>query len=218
MAVFELGGFRFPSKKEAQDLCRRILHAYPLGATVEGRDAVFILSVLENHGNAEGKIGCGVSSFQVQADGYGHRCFWLTRVDGSRTYFSYLWCFKKPPGPEQRARLAFRCEVQDQVIAFKKFVFASAAAVRCACSGVEISWPEAHVDHEPPFHVLRDSFLAQAGAMSLAEVAVQPWREGEHRYLFVDRALAAAWSSYHAAYARLRVISAEENLKKGGAG
>jgi len=211
-----LGGHLWETKKAAEGFCRKILHAYPLGATVtDALDHHFLLDVLERHGNAEGKIGCGVVSFQVEPDKFGHRCFWLTRLDGTRTYFSYLWCFKKSPDNAQRARFAFRSEVQDQIIAFKTSAFRGNVTALSAISGKLLTWDQANVDHTPPLHALRDAFLVRAQTR-LEDVSVQPWREGEHRYLFVSRAFAEAWRSFHSTYATLRIVSAEENAEKGG--
>lgn len=211
-----LGGHVWNTKKSAQDFCRTVLHAYPLGATVtDSQNHRFLLDVLERHGNAEGKIGCGVASFQIEPDKFGHRCFWLTRTDGTRTYFSYLWCFKTSPDNTQRARFAFRSEIQDQIIAFKTSAFAGRETVASAISGQLLTWKEANVDHTPPLHVLRDVFLDRARTR-LEDISVQPWREGEHRYLFVNRDFAQAWASFHSTYATLRIVSVEENVEKGG--
>ena len=212
-----VGPYLFKTKKAAKDECKRVLNAYSLGATLQEPDAGLVLGALELHGGAEHKIGCGVASFQVEVDSYGHRCFWLTRLDGSRTYFSYKWCFDKPPDGLQRARFAFRCEIQAQVIAFKTEAFQGRPSVPCAATGTPLDWNSANVDHEPPLRVLRDTFLA-AVEMRLADVVVQPWCEGEHRYLFADRRLATVWQQYHLEHARLQILSAEENSKKGGRG
>lgn len=214
MPRFDIGPFVFPSKAQAREYCSRLLNEYALGVAVSADDFRFLHHLLERHGGAEQKIGCGVSSFEVQPDDFGHRCFWLTRVDGSRTYFSYRWCLDQAPNDLQRARFAFRHEIQDQIIAFKKEMFAQRSVAICAVSGRLLHWPEANVDHEPPLHALRDAFLLSAG-LNLLDVAVQPWVEGEHRYLFTDRSLAARWSRYHAEHARLRIVLAEENARKG---
>lgn len=204
------------TKKSARERCSKILNAYQFGATISLLDHWFLLDVLQGHGNAENKIGCGVASFQVERHWqFGTPCFWITRVDGTRTYFGYKWCFEKSPSDETRARMGFRSEVVDQIVEFKTATFAGRDRIPCAITGIVIPWDEANVDHEPPFHVLRDSFLQQVG-LSLGQVRIQPWREGESRYLFEDRQLASLWSNFHQQFARLQVISAEENAKKGG--
>lgn len=215
MTELRVGPYLFKTKKAARDECKRVLNAYPLGATVEGQDAQFLLGVLERHGKAETKIGCGVASFQVDDGGFKSRCFWVTRLDGSRTEFSYRWCFEKPPDGLQRARFAFRCEIQEQVMSFKTQAFEGRRLVPCDVTGQMLDWARAHVDHNPAFHILRDRFLHIA-QLRLNDIAVQPWRECEHRYLFTKRGLAQNWQWFHLENAGLRILSAEENVKRGG--
>ncbi len=95
----------FPSKVAAKNAIRPILYRYPIGGTLNDDDAYFMLGVLKLHPDAETKIGCGVASFHIVKTPY-NQCFGLTRVDGSRTDFSYDSCLTPPP-PAKEAKDAF---------------------------------------------------------------------------------------------------------------
>jgi hypothetical protein len=189
------------------------LYAYSLGQTVSEAHATFLYNLLLRHSKAEIKIGVGVASFQVERGEPRGQCFWLTRVDGTRTYFSYPACVRgEDLTPERKAADAFRHEIRDQLVSFKQSAF-SGSPVYCALTGVLVDFYNSHVDHVYPLKSLRRDFLLQEGLV-LSRVRVQPWREGEHRILLADRELAERWSQYHLQRAQLRITSPEANLQR----
>lgn len=215
-----VGDIVFASKDALKKACQEVLYAYDLGQTVtEPLYDAFLRELLLRHSKTEIKIGVGVASFQIEQGEPRGRCFWLTRVDGTRTYFSYPACIRgEDLTPEKKATLAFRHEIRDQLIAFKQSVF-TGSDVRCALTGVMVDFYSSHVDHVYPLQRLQQDFLL-GEHLSLSQIAVQQWQEGEQqrggaRILFLDRDFATRWSEYHQKHAVLRVTSPEANLQRG---
>jgi len=208
MAQVKVGQVTYPTQKAAKEAVRTILYACPIGHTLSGPDAAFMLDLLDLHPEADDKVGCGVESIQVEQN-YGSRGFWLTRRDGSRTDFSFLACIR-PPTTADNARAAFRSEIREQVHRYRDEQF-NGDVVRCDVTGVPVTRGEAHIDHATPLRDLLLAFLAIEG-LDLDGVAVQPTRDGETTTELLDRGLAARWGAYHAANARLRVVTRHTNL------
>lgn len=204
-----IGAREFASKRAAADAIRTVLYAYKHGQTLTPEHAAFVGDVLERHPEREQKIGAGVASFQVQDNG-GTMGFWLTRIDGSRTDFSFLSCLSAPSAA-QKARAAFRREIRDQIVAFRAAAFDWQSLVPCAVSGELVSIGNAHVDHCPTFESLLRDFES-LHLLTLDDVAVEPTRDGETDTRLADRDLAKRWADYHREHARLRIVSARANL------
>ncbi|WP_414649746.1 DCL family protein [Dyella sp.] len=69
-----------------------MLSRYNIGEIVSPVDAVDLGHLLSRHNDLNQKIGCGVSHYKVDMDGYGGKCFWLVRSDGTEEDFTYVRC------------------------------------------------------------------------------------------------------------------------------
>lgn len=88
-----LGGKTFASKKDAIFFIRQLLNREPL-ATVREPFHSFLCDLVSRHPRAAEKIGAGIDHFTIGIADYGTLCFYLHRVDGTRTDFSYLKCVR----------------------------------------------------------------------------------------------------------------------------
>jgi|SRR5215470_15923925 len=88
-----IGGRYFTSQKDAILFIRQLLNAEPL-ATVREPFHAFLCDLVSRHPRAAEKIGKGISHFTIGAGLFGTLCFYLNRVDGTRTDFSYLKCVR----------------------------------------------------------------------------------------------------------------------------
>jgi hypothetical protein len=206
-----IGDQAFATKKAATEAIRAVLYAYESGATVSDEHDAFLRGLIALHPESESKVGAGVESFQVQDNAYvNSRGFWLTRVDGTRTDFSFVSCLT-PPSREAEAKKAFRTEVRRQLEAFRDRNYKPGQVLFCEVTGEPITRETAHVDHNPTFESLAAAFLAERG-LSMSSVGVEPTRDGVMENRLADRALAEAWADYHKAHARLRIVSKKANL------
>ncbi|WP_442778980.1 DCL family protein [Alcaligenes sp. MMA] len=60
-----------------------MLHRYDVGNLVNVHDAVILQAALEHYPNATERIGCGITGFSVRTAGFGTKCFWVNRPDGT---------------------------------------------------------------------------------------------------------------------------------------
>lgn len=206
--TYTFAGETFTTQREAKDRIKLILYAYPLKATLGDHDTRFMCDVLALHPEAGNKVGCGVASIQVEDNG-GTRGFWITRIDGTRTDFSYLSCLSAPSHASQVLR-AMRAEIRGQIDRFRSRFPPFPV---CPVTGEDITASNAHVDHAAPntFDLLSAKFLETYG-IRIVDVCVLPTRDGETSTRLAVPVLAAAWNAYHYEHARLRMVSKRANL------
>lgn len=88
-----IGGHCFPSQKDAIFFLQQLLNIEPF-ATVREPFHSFLCDLVSRHPRAAEKIGKGIDHFTIGVGLYGTRCFYLNRVDGSRTDFSFMKCVR----------------------------------------------------------------------------------------------------------------------------
>ena len=69
-----------------------MLRRYDVGDKVSAADKKILRAALALHPEAEAKVGCGITHFSVRSAGFGTKCFWLNRTDGTTEKFSYTAC------------------------------------------------------------------------------------------------------------------------------
>lgn len=87
-----INGVEFRRQLDAIDFFKVMLGRYGIGEVVNASDEPYLRDLLTRHVGYEEKIGCGIDYFKVDRDGYGWRCFWIVRLDGSEVHFSYRRC------------------------------------------------------------------------------------------------------------------------------
>jgi hypothetical protein len=205
-----IGKRAFESKKSATESIRAILYKYPVGEKVRGDDMWFLFDLLELHQQADEKIGCGVVSIEIEQNGP-TRGFWLTRVDGTRTDWSFVACLS-PPSPERQALSGFRTAVVPQILAFRDEFFRDRIGATCPITGEVVTLDNCHVDHESPtFRELVTEFLS-CQYTELREVAVVPTRDGDTKTRLLSPELESNWQRFHQLKAKLRIVSMRANL------
>lgn len=209
---YTVGDERFPTKKAVQEKCSALLKKRDLSLD----DETFLRALLENHPEAEAKIGCGVQRIFIGPDGHGRFCFWLERTDGTKTDWSFVWCLKG--GPDKRADVlaAFRFSVKEQVTAFRAAAYALGGTVLCALTSVPVASDDSHVDHTPPdnFLSLVELFMSER-ALTYESIAIQPTRDQEVGTFFEADDIRDAWRDFHRERAKLRIVSKRANLSQG---
>ena len=193
--TFEIAGKSY-NKSAATELARDLLDRYDIGEYLNEEDSEIAKSFYE--------LRFGVTphwdiKFFIDSDGYGYKCFHYTQEDGNTDHFSFVKALKSEVAIKKRNILtAFRVAVDDQVQPFRRRGY--------------------HVDHVVPFHVLLSDFLRD-GNLNLfnVQVVADECAVKYGIYLLVDQELKQGWAEYHKKYAKLRTITARENLRKGGA-
>lgn len=220
MARFQIGNRLYASKAQATDAVRAVRAKYRCGENVsDPEDVCFLYDLLCLHPSAAQKIGSGVHSFQVERNGptignpQGTVGFWVTRIDGTRTDFSFLVCLT-PHTHEHKVRSALRSEVREEIAAFKSWFFSSCGEqVPCALTGEIVTWGTCHVDHDPSFDSLIKNWM-RAENLTWDLLRVRPQTDGEIVHRLQDQPAIESWVLYHRQHARLQIVSISANLSK----
>ena len=212
----------FGSKKAAKDFCRDVLARYRNNETASEEHSQFLRDLLERHPEAHQKIGCGVKRFFRAGTGQGTDCFWLERVDGTRTDFSFISCVDaKGKSLYQEFAEACRQAVQADLAEAKKQHFEkfgdSDGKVPCDVTGEKVSTSEAHLDHKKPltFQVIVTTFVKAHKIQIRPEMLSVP-SDAQFVTTFADKELEAAFREYHHSVRILRIVKARLNLSLGG--
>jgi hypothetical protein len=89
-----IGGRHFETQKAANLFIQELLNSQPLKEAIPEPHHSFLSALISRHTHAAEKVGTGIHYFTVEHALHGTRCFYLTRVDGSRTDFSYFKCVR----------------------------------------------------------------------------------------------------------------------------
>ena len=89
-----IGLHTFDTQAAAVAFIQEVLYRHPLLEPITGDDHAFLLDLLKKHPRAAEKAGAGVKHFTVENAKGGTRCFYVTRVDDSRSDFSFMKCLR----------------------------------------------------------------------------------------------------------------------------
>jgi hypothetical protein len=206
------------TKKALMEYFGAMLWRYHIGATVTPADEDALRWLIQQHHEYQQKCGGGIAGFTVVETIYGARSFAIVRNDGSVTDFSYRGCFSRPSARAE-VLAALRHEVADDIQDAKARYFSEHGdefgCVRCALTGNLIDISQSHADHAPPwtFQILAEAFLDVRG-VAVSYDLLEPSADNQHRRRLADRALAAAWRSFHHSKADIRVVDARANTAR----
>ena len=159
---------------------------------------------------------------QLEPTDKGTSCFWLERIDGSRTDFSYISCIKaKAKSLYQDYAEACRQTVAGDLIKAKKAHFDvygdASGRVPCDLTGELLLPDEAHLDHAQPmtFEVMVQAFRAATGIEPSRDILSKS-QDQQFATTFTDPDIAQRFRDYHHRVANLRIIKSGLNLRLGG--
>ena len=175
-------------------------------------DESFLHELIDRHPDAARKIGAGIDHFEIRKNPkFPGKVFWLVRVDGTETDFSYRRCVN---GAEPLHRLqvlsALRAVISDQVIDFKRRALTPDA--RCSLTGAPLNEENVHVDHDPPFIEIARAFFEEVGVET---IKLAPSGDGQIGRTLLDPDIARRWADFHRARATLFLTTAKANISKG---
>ena len=209
---YQIAHRTFKTKAQIKQAVRDVVAQYGTGETLAGDDDAFIRALFQRHPEADRKIGCGIDHIKVvQCPVYGkNKMFELHRTDGSYTDISWKVCVEGKP-PKSDAQDALRNAVDYQISAFRTEAFKGDP--RCRLTGEPLGPGNSHVDHAPPntFQRLMDNFLTMKG-ITADQVPVTPPADNQTRTYLTDEVFEREWCDFHQRHAKLRLLSARDNL------
>lgn len=209
-----INGVEFNSLKAIKQYVKKISQDN-IGRCLPVDQFVFMLELLKRHTQATQKIGVGVISIFVgkAPPPWNNDCFYARRVDGSVTDFSYLECIT-PSTARSDFTVCCRNTAAEQIVDFKVNAFRHTNELPSAISGTLMTWDTCHVDHDVPiFSEIVNQFIE----LMHIDVSKIEFIRGDNLSMlsFVDKELECKWQTFHREKAVLRIITIEENLKRG---
>ena len=174
------------NKKQLTEKCRDILSKKP--RVLGKRDTVFVRWLYSRRfedSESIKKFSVGVTNIK------GCKNYNAFQADGN--IFSYIKCINCDPLKIMKRRVleAARCAIYNQIAPLRK-------------KGM-------HVDHIIPFHVLFSDWIIE-NDLTLEDIKT---KDGYCSSEMEDKELESSWSTFHKENAKLRVITAKENMRKG---
>lgn len=87
-----IGQRNFETRNAARRFIEELLYSQPLNVAIGEPHHSFLNALISRHPHAEQMVAQGIDHFTVKYAVQGRRCFCLTRVDGTKTDFSFLQC------------------------------------------------------------------------------------------------------------------------------
>ena len=209
----QVGSESFKTKGEAKERARTILKETAMGEFVADEHLPFMSSLFWMHPDALEKAeGEDFPRFLVGGNGFGYRCFYVVRDDGSMTDFSFNICIDGKRSKEQDFKIACRHVIGDDIKKAKKIALAAQMGL-CAVSGEPCTIKDSHLDHAEPwtFQKIMEHFIFVHGIDVGAVEYVSGTITGTLTK-FLDDKLAQTFRDFHNERAVLRVVTKHVNL------
>jgi hypothetical protein len=191
---------------------RQLIAKYSHNEVLNPTDFKFMLGILSRHPSKTEKIGCGVSKLIVKEERSAfHKLskhFEVVRMDGSTVDFSWVKCVAGKKSSKAEFSKACRSAINQQIIDYRnQFKVGNLFRIE---SGEVLPGNEVHVDHVLPFADIVTSFVA---AYNIDFDAIGYTDTGMVTE-FVDPELKYSFAEYHRKHAKLRLITAGDNLRR----
>lgn len=211
----QIAGMSFDTSGAFRDYVKKLLNDLPQGKVVEPHHS-FLVELIKRHPGAADKIGKGIDHFKILRNTkYGGRTnsFYLYRLDGTFTDFSYQKCLTAPT-PWREFVQAMRGAIMDHIIDAREEAFGDRQEISCPIKLQAMTRSVSHVDHVAPdtFEALLQRFMDE----EWIDLENPPATEGGDKVMgrrLVDRDLEERWKYFHETQAKLRVISKEAHLE-----
>ncbi len=211
---YDINGMQFNSKKSVIEYVREtIYNKYPDFQELSADHLRFMIGLLRYHPWGDQKIGIGIKKIWIQSnDKFPTKCFWLERIDETKTDFSFHQCVS-PSSLLRDFKEACRRAIAALVIDFRKQYFHDKNKAICPILGKPMTIFTSHVDHMPPntFEKIINEFIEML-KIDIEKVPLINHGDGNIGNYFADITFEKNWVNFHNERAKLRVISAEANL------
>ena len=214
---YVIAGENFPTQSALRERIQEILYRYQVGQQLLKNDFLFMLEVLKNHPDYELKNGTGIKAIFVRQNPVYKqtRGFWLVRLDGKETDFSYLECLKGT-SHEKKFINACRVAVEPYTQEYKRKFFngLNGEIYTCPYTNEPLNFIGSHVDHKAPDtfqHLVKDFVKENVIDISHVQI-ISAAGDNLLQDTFKDKKLEQAWIDFHNSRAKLQIISKEANL------
>lgn len=215
-------GRSWPSRGDAIDFFRTLRDRYPVGGVVtDPSDHDDLLALLRQYDlsrfDGPSKIGVGVDRFETRmnvTNGGKNVGFWVVRVDGSETDFSFIRAVNEAPKRDEEqltdaCRATVYAELQSARIAYFAAHSDQSGRVRCEVSGEPILEEESGFGYVGRgfSELVRDFASSQGWNGAVPEGVLSAPADAQTTTTFVSQAHAAAFRNFHRTSAVIRVVT-----------
>jgi len=209
-----VNGVEFKTKQKLREYIRQIRDQYADYDPLNNFHLKFMSELLMRHEDPYRKIGCGILSMYVKTNPIfkNNRGFYIKRIDGSETDFSFEICLKNETRL-QKFKQAARTAISEDIIGFKKAFFRNHTSPICEVTGELLTSKNCHVDHAPPntFEQIIKRFI-EDNHVNIETINLLDSEDNRIRNEFADKEFEHQFILYHNELANLRVISRLANL------
>lgn len=207
-----IDGMAFPTVGAFKAYVQKMLTDLPQGVVIEEPQHSFLCQLVRRHREAADKIGLGIKYFKVLTNtNYGgkNRCFYLFRVDGTHTDFSYQKCMSTLT-PWEEYQDALRATVMDQIMEARDAAFGTNDEILCPIKNTMMTRSVSHVDHTAPdtFDALMERFHDEEW-INQGDPPLTEGGDNTCSRRLVDKGIEERWKYFHKMNAKLRLISKE---------
>lgn len=90
-----IGRQSFETRNAANRFVEDLLYSQPVKVAIPEPHHSFLRALISKHPHAEEKVGKGIDHFTVEYSVRGRRCFCVTRIDGTKTDFTFYECLRR---------------------------------------------------------------------------------------------------------------------------
>lgn len=199
------------TRKEKTEKCRLILYSTD-DIVLHVSDFEFLLEVFEGHAEWGQKKGVGVDFISVGLSPYNTKCFFINRLDGSKTDISFVGAIKNPT-PIKKVKSACRFAIREEVINFRKenVVYNE---TKCPITGYVLTPHNTHIDHyDLTFDEMFNKWIGQEEIiLDYLIEQIEETKDNEFETRFKDKDLDANFIKFHNENSKLRAVSSAANL------
>jgi hypothetical protein len=198
------------TKKEQLEFCKLILNKYDLGhVIVEEKNK--LIEIFKNHPDWEQKRGVGGKYIFINKSDYGHRCFFIKRIDNTITDISFIKAINSKSETDlSKIKKACRSAIVSEIIKFKKENVILGES-RCEFSNEILTSENINIDHYDLTFI--DMFNLWIKNQDINQLVLFLNKSGdlEQSYYFTDDNIVKTFIEFHNNNCKLRAVTKHIN-------
>lgn len=197
------------NKTQKKEICRRIL--YSTDCLVDEESSRFLVEqVFPGHPEWDEKMGIGIDHLEVRPDGYGGRCFFIVRRDGSFTDISFIMSIS-PPKKRTDVIRACRAVIKPIILQMRDSI---KLPFVCPITGeIVTDKHNVHIDHyDLTFREVFDAWIIDKDIDELYRRTLKSNTDNSTSTCFDDDVLCKDFLEFHNQNTHLRAVSRRANL------
>jgi len=175
----------FKTKISKKKKCQELLKL----KEINKEDKLFLFELIKEHPRSELKIGSGIDYIFIKKNEWGINSFFIKRIDGSETDFSYNQCLL-PRTHLQEVKMACRSSIAEEMILSSRKGYIS--------------------HHKIPFIIIFNLWFKEK---KLEDLKIEDSKDNCVKVEFKDKEIAKDFRNFHNSFAEIEEVTKEEHNK-----